>query len=315
MANSWRACIPTGVGRSIVALALGLAASLCEARTASASDLDVTWTAPRDCPDREGLRQGLSRRLGREVVFGSDAPVGVSGSIVAQGSGYELELETRSHAGSERRTLQARSCSELARASLLIAALLLSDAPDDLRRAPLARKDAAPSERVWFLFARARVIGDLGSLESASVGPGLGLGFGIDRTLVEIGGLLLPSQALTATGLDRAPASLQLMAASAGLCHAFGGGPTLAPCLHFEAGRLTARGRELAGAVEAGATWLSAAAGVRASVRLFQDWYCVADLRVGAPLGRPRFGVRGIGEVYAVPPVIGRLELSFEGRL
>jgi hypothetical protein len=80
------------VGRSIAALALGLAALSVAAGSAVASDLDVAWTVPRDCPDREALRQGLSRRVGREVVFGSDAPLGIAGTIVAQGTGYELDL-------------------------------------------------------------------------------------------------------------------------------------------------------------------------------------------------------------------------------
>ena len=303
------------MGRSIAVLALGLIGLWFAANRACANDLDVRWSAPRDCPDREGLREGLSRRVGRDVRFGSEAAVGLSGTIVAQGSGYELDLETRSPAGSERRTLQARSCSELARASLLIAALLLSAAPEadsQLTAAEPAELEPVPR---WFLFARARVIGDLGSLASASVGPGLALGFGLDRTLFELGGVLFPAQNLSAEDGGRAPGRLQLTAASAGVCHELFGGPTLAPCLHFEAGRLTARGRELANATEVHASWLTAVAGVRAGVRLFDQVFCVADLRAGLPLGRPRFGVRGLGAVHEVPRLIGRLELSLEGRL
>jgi len=300
------------VGRRIAALALGLTALLGVGARASASDLEVSWNAPRGCLDRDALRQGLSRRVGREVAFGSDAQLGLSGTLVPRGAGYELDLETVSPAGTERRTLQARTCSELARATLLIAALLLSDAPD----APAAPELAVePSKRTWFVFARAGVIGDLGSLASVSVGPGLGVGLGVDRTLIELGGLLLPSQELRANALARVPGTLRLMAANASVCHEFFDGPRLAPCLHFEAGSLRGRGRELANTSEASATWLSAGLGARARVRLFDELYGVADVQAGVPLVRPRFGVHGVGPVHEVPPLIGRLELSLEGRL
>ena len=167
----------------------------------------------------------------------------------------------------------------------------------------------------WFMFARARVIGDLGSLASASVGPGVGLGFGVDRTLFELGALLLPSQALSGAELGSAPGSLQLMAASAGVCHELSDGPTLAPCVQFELGSLRGRGRDLASATAVSTTWVTAGAGARASVRLFDSLYCVADLRGAVPLARPSFGVHGFGRVHEVPALIGRFELSLEGRL
>ncbi len=285
-------------------------AVLCAASSALASDLDVSWTAPRDCPDRESLREGLSRRVGREVGFGADAALGVSGTIVAQGSGYELDLETRSAEGSERRTLQARSCSELARASLLIAALLLTEAPDRP-----AASDADSGGRGWFLFARARAVGDLGSLAAASLGPGIGVGIGFGATQLELGGIWLPSQNLAAAVDGQAPGSLQLTAASASACYEFFRGPTFGPCVQLELGRLSGRGLNLATTTAVSTTWLVGSVGARVGVRLFESLYGYADLRAGMPWMRPRFGVHGLGAVHEVPALIGRLEVSLEGRL
>jgi hypothetical protein len=125
----------------------------------------------------------------------------------------------------------------------------------------------------------------------------------------------LRAQGLRADAPARVPGTLRLMAANASVCHEFFDGPRLAPCLHFEAGSLRGQGRDLASTSEASATWLSAGLGARARVRLFDELYCVADMRAGMPLVRPRFGVHGVGAVHEVPPLIGRFELSLEGRL
>jgi hypothetical protein len=287
---------------------------------ASASDIALSWSAPHDCPDRERVGQGLSTRLGRPVRFGSDAPLAMRGVIAAYGGGYELTLETRSSAGSERRVLHARSCAELTRASLLIGSLLLSahsGAAADRPDMPLepAAPETAAGDRGWFLAVRARSIGDLGTLAPVSVGPGLGIGVGIAATYIELGALWLPPRDLGAAGTGASLGQLQLTAASLAGCQELLPAAKLGPCLQLEAGRLSGRGEALASASRASSAWWVGSLGLRAGAHLWGPIYGFAQAWAGLPLIQPQFAVHGLGVVHQVPWLLGRLELSLEGRL
>jgi hypothetical protein len=292
----------------LVAIAIWTAAVLGAVRQARASDLDLRWQAPADCSDREHLRQALSRKLGREVSLGSDAPLSLSGSIAAESGGYELQLETRSPNGSEERRLQARSCGELVRATLLIAALLLGEGP----AWPDAVDDAEP--RDWFVFVRARAIGDFGSLAPFSMGAGAALGFGVHRTRLELGGVWLPARDASVEGKPRATGTLQLATANVAGCQEFFAGPTLAPCLDFELGQISGRGQGLAANYDVSTAWLMVALGVRGSIQLFESMFMSLDASAGMPLRRPTFSIGAAGVVHEVPAVVGRVEVSVEGR-
>ena len=296
--------------RRLVTWCSCIAVALCSAKSARASDFDVSWNVARDCPNRDQFRAGLSRLVGREVTFGEDAAVGAEGAITAVEDGYELDLRTWSHASSERRTLQARSCSELTRASLLITALLLSDRPGR----PLAESESADEPSRFRLAARLRAIGDLGSISDLSLGPGVSIALGLNRTWLELGGVLFPPHVMRVPSSSRGSASIALLAASAGMCQEFFGGPTLGPCAHLEIGRLHGQARGLETNRKAGVTWISGAVGARASVELFTAVFATADLRAGLPWNRPQFAIAGVGTVHEVPPLFGRVELSLEGR-
>src|SRR5262249_27775024 len=152
------------LGMKILAATV-LTALLFSTRAVHASDVDLSWQAPAGCPDRDSLRDGLTRRLGRPIRLGGDAPVQLSGGITAVGHGYALELRTRRGEVSDRRQLQARSCNELARASLLVLSLLLVEerpaGPDPARAAEPRGSDDAASPRPR-LSARAGAVFDLG---------------------------------------------------------------------------------------------------------------------------------------------------------
>jgi hypothetical protein len=48
---------------------------------------------------------------------------------------------------------------------------------------------------------------------------------------------------------------------------------------------------------------------------LWGPLYGFAHAWAGLPLIQPEFAVHGVGVVHAVPPLLGRFELSLEGRL
>ena len=214
------------------------------ARASAASDLTVEWQVPTQvCPDRESLRMGVSRRLGREVRFGQDAPLPLTGRVERDGAGYVLALHTRSQYGVEERSLRARTCNELARASVLIASLLFGREPATTERLD-AHAQAPASERVPHLYARAQLAFDLGTLPGLGFGPSLMFGARFGAVAFELGGFaLLPR---SAAGPGPSEAALQLTAAVAAGCVTALRTRTVSasPCLHLEAGALHAEARQ-----------------------------------------------------------------------
>jgi hypothetical protein len=295
--------------------AFTLPALLLWASSARASDLALEWSAPRGCPSRDGIRDGLTTRLGREVTLSTDAAVELQGTVVALGGGYSLELRTHSAHGSERRELRARSCNELARASILVAALLLMDdaAANTTRSQARVTDDLAGPESAraaFSAYARTWLRGDLGSLPAAAWGPGLALGIALNRTQLELGGTYLPAQSMRAVGRAQSVGSMQLMAAHASACQVLIAAPELAPCLRAEVGRLQARGENLAQTASVSRLWLLGAVGLRLGFELSRGLFWQTEVAAGMPLERVRLAVRNLelNEVRRTPAVIGRLE-------
>jgi hypothetical protein len=143
----------------------------------------------------------------------------------------------------------------------------------------------------------------------------LGLGIAVHSTRFELAGLYLPPRELNVPGLSApASASLRLAAASIGACQEFFAGPTLAPCLRFEAGELLGQGEHLESTLTTRSAWLAVVLGARAGVRLFDVLYWSLEIAAGLPWIRPTFAIRGVGPVHEVPALIGRLETSLEAR-
>jgi hypothetical protein len=286
------------------------------ASSVRASDLDLDWAAPaHDCPDREQLRAGLSRRLAREVSFGSDAPVHVVARVEQTAFGYSLTLHTRSARGDDQRTLRARNCNELARASVLIVALLF---PDHGGSAPLDYANDADDTAAeldtgnWRWHARAEWVVDLGALPLAAFGPGLAIGVELGPASLELGGFALLPRAGTVASHAEPIATLRLTAAVASACLELVREPALAPCLALELGQLQGSGRELPYVTERSSLWLMPSAGVRASLPLTRWLRWSLGVALGLPWDRSAFTIRDLGLVHQVPNVVGRLTMGLE---
>jgi hypothetical protein len=292
----------------LVSVAVAVAVAV---NSAQASDLSVAWTAPAPaCPDRAELREGLARRLGREVTFGDDATLRLSGQISAEDSGYVLELRTASNAGVEQRTLRARTCNELARASVLIASLLFA------HQAPAAAASTAlpPQLGTRRFYARAQLLGDLGTLPSPAFGPSVLFGMELAWATIELGGVWLPARDGSVSGRSEPAASLQLMAAVASSCARVLRAPSwsVSPCLHLELGALRAEGLHLTHTLTATNLWLMLGLSVRAGVELFRGLYWFSEVSAGLPWDRARFVIADLGEVHRVSGVVGRLATGLE---
>lgn len=91
----------------------------------AAPPVDLTWQAPRECPDGGAVLHmvaGLLRQPG-----GDDAPgrAVARGHVTRAGATWELRLALRGRGSDYRRTVRAESCQVLARAAALLVAIHL----------------------------------------------------------------------------------------------------------------------------------------------------------------------------------------------
>lgn len=295
----------------VVLLGLWVASQAASVR---ASDVDLTWVAPtRDCPDREQFRSGLATRLGREISVGADARIHVDAKIVPSSVGYGLTLRTQSEHGSQKRLLNARSCNELARAGVLIVALLFPERAGVVS----ANDEEAASDRRAGLQPRARVewVVDLGALPLPAFGAGLTVGLGLGAASFELGGFALLPRAGRVPNRAQPVAELQLVAAVAGACFEVVRRPGIAPCLALELGEVRGSGRGLANISNRSALWLMPSAGVRAWLELGRALQWSLGVAAGLPWDRSVFTVRDLGPVHEVPAVVARVATGLELRL
>ncbi len=115
-------------------LALGLwlaaAAPQEEPESASPIPIELRWTAPEECPDREAFLEAMTAIAGRRLVPSPGAELAVDGRIEVSGRGYVLELRLRGAADEERRSLEAPECEALVSAgSLVVVTRLLGVVP------------------------------------------------------------------------------------------------------------------------------------------------------------------------------------------
>jgi hypothetical protein len=316
-------------------------AVLAHARTASAGELALTWTAPPGCPTTSELRDAVLRG-------GAGAEPGERIEAVAHvehGDRWSVTLQTsRAGIASPERRLEATSCRALADATAVILALALipegtappaGDGPPETAPAATPR-DAAPvttsppaaatapppaaaaapdaqsrergaraPELAHPTFAAsASVATDAATLPSPAVGARAALAWTPGHGRLELSGSYFAAQSQT-TGVSPAGASFAsgVLGARAGWT-VLRGVVELSPRAGADVELVRARGFGAANNYDASAAWLSAAAGALVVVPLASFLALRADADAIAPLSRPRFVVDGEGAVHH-PPAFG----------
>jgi hypothetical protein len=84
--------------------------------------IDLEWRAPAGCPSSDRVVAVIAALVARDVVLDPTAAVVVRASVVAEGSGWGLDLEVDGPGGAERRHLQASRCEVLGEAAALVIA-------------------------------------------------------------------------------------------------------------------------------------------------------------------------------------------------
>jgi hypothetical protein len=288
-------------------LAATLFAVLCFSQHALASELALTWHAPSGCPGLAELQAGLETRQGRPVQLGADAPVRVDASVTRDRAGFRLDLRTHTESGDSRRELYTQSCNELARATLLVAALLLSTPPPAATVPAPGVSDAPSTIRTAWHVTLAGVL-DAGKLVVFAPGAVAKLGLDLDALRLRLGALYLPPRGVAIDKVPGASVDLQLMAAEASLCYAVSRAPLLASCAYAELGSLRARGRNLGQDEVSSSLWFSAGLGAQLGFALTPWLDFEAELTVGSPFRRAQIATRDLGRVYQFSAVYGQLQ-------
>lgn len=103
-----------------LAAVFGLAAALAPAGAG------LEWSVPPGCPSRPAVEAAASALLGRPLAGAPDLPPGARiearGVVAREPGGFRLDLEVRSPAGLDRRTLRDRRCDVLGESAALILA-------------------------------------------------------------------------------------------------------------------------------------------------------------------------------------------------
>jgi hypothetical protein len=296
----------------LLAATLLSAGLLCIVKV-QASDLALQWQAPAGCPDSNELQASLRTRAGRPITFGPDAPTQLDAQVTRDGPGYRLQLSTHTESGDEQRLLEARSCNELSRATLLLGSLLLSTHPAPIAD-PSAASDAPSAGARGYLHVTLAGALDFGRLPAPAPGISARIGVDIARLRLMLGGLYLPWQARAVASQPGANVSSQLTAAQLCVCYALVVSPWLGPCAYAEVGSLAARGHGLPQNERSTSLWLLGGLGLALSAPLTRWLDLSAEASLGAPALRAQLSVRDLGRVYQVSVLSAQLQVGMRLR-
>jgi hypothetical protein len=133
------------VGARLLALALLEPPASDETEARPSPVVELSWTAPAECPDREAVLAEIVRLVGRPLGQDPTRTLNASGRIDRRpDGGYRLELELLLEGSHARRELDARSCDTLlVPAAVMVAVAVDPPTPDDTTQ-PLAVPEAPP---------------------------------------------------------------------------------------------------------------------------------------------------------------------------
>jgi hypothetical protein len=279
-------------------------ASLLAAVVAQAPVVELEWSAPPDCPQRDVVLASVQRRLGASPP----APaLQARVTLVEEEGQFLLALETQG----ARRELKGPSCAELAEAGALILALLVD--PLLLSRPPPPETPAAPVEppRSFSALLGVSGVADYGALPSIAAGWHASLLLDIRAVHLEAFGGTFASQTL--------PTATLSLDFDAGVrpCWAITT-PTIARpllCAALSFGRTSGKGN--VDVSQAGSALYAAAfLGAGVELELFWRLGLLLHLEGGMPLTRTFYELdSGQGLVWSTRLFVARGELALVARV
>jgi hypothetical protein len=144
-----------GRGRSIAQKlgwgTLGAALSFLgpESALAAAPSIELSWSAPAGCPDREVVLRAIRDLVGESPTPQSPPEFWVRGQIEAHEDVFRLDLSWRTARDHAERAMSAKTCDELARAAALIVALAVNPERSDSATSRATVSNAEQSNAAW----------------------------------------------------------------------------------------------------------------------------------------------------------------------
>jgi hypothetical protein len=328
----WRTCAITTVAvlASSGASALG---------AMPAHDVDLTWSAPNECP----ARNEVLAEVGSILRTTRTTQQVEARATVTRAPGEErwlVNLAIRSDQNVGERSFEAGSCQEIGSAVALILALAVDPSratgPEEPRveatqASPLPGPETASAESVRLAVA-AGGISDVGTLPRTALGGGAAFAALYGRARVEARANLWGTQQIADPTNPTQGSAFDLLTAGGRACYAplssarspARKGLALFGCGGLDVSRLAAAGyrspSSSTAALSGSSTWAAAEASVLGTWVLGPAFALRLDVGLLVPLERPTFVVLApdggvAGELHRPAPLSGRLGLSAEVRI
>ncbi|MBN9166390.1 MAG: hypothetical protein BGO98_42845 [Myxococcales bacterium 68-20] len=274
--------------------------------------VDLVWDAPAECPDREDVLRRVASLLGADAA--SRAHVAAHGTIARTGEdSFRLELETRTGDLLGVRTIDAVTCSSLAKAAAVVITVALSSwqpspsdgvplesepAPRSKSPAPRPRSDAARAPVATALPMVAWTMGAAGVLEAGALPKpmaGVALTTALDIRWLRLGasGALYAPRHVTFSTPVASTVRFDMWTLGGSACGLFEWHRArLGPCAEMGAMFVHVLGIGLANARAADVTQPIAAAGAILDVELNARVRAFVHPNVKIPLAAKAIGVR-----------------------
>jgi hypothetical protein len=289
--------------RTITWLTFGCAALLFArgVRAAEPLALDLDFSAPAGCPQREAVLTSIRAQLPPD--FRSATRLRAQAQVIAHGpQDFELVLEYADGSGAhDARRVRSETCEAAAdAAALLLALALVPSHPAPPTSPPTAAEPSSTHNEVG-------VVGQLDSalLPKMAFGAGLqlGLSFGAWRVNLSV---LQWARSEAQHGDIRV--ELDYWSVAAGVCYVFGTGRfQMGPCAKLETGRMSGYAEDVDQAHSGAAGLLNVGLSAQARLRIISPIWLMLDIGAEWLARRPRFEVAALGLVHQPDPLGFRL--------
>jgi len=292
--------------------------SFAWAANAGPSKLSLTWNAPEQlCPSPAQVARDALELVGpgESRIRKAEATATVT---QAEDGSWKVELVTEIDGHKGTRTLDARTCEELADATSLIVALMID--PQTKRRSrPPPIRDAltgSPSQQQAPVGPSKVGVGielsgiaDSGTLPAAAMGLQAAGRWHLGPATLEAHGAWWPGTTATMSDRPSIGGDFRLVAAGVLACLSARSAGVSA-CFGPEVDHMTGKGNGVSSPGTGAATWVGPLVALRGEVPL-TSWLSIL-LQAGAmvPLQRPEFVIEGAGVVHRPAPVAARASLG-----
>jgi hypothetical protein len=269
----------------------------------AAESVQLRYTAPANCPDRESLLRAIDGFVDPDARL--DSTLDVDARIDARDDGeYSLNLRWTSDSGAGQRNMDAESCQAAADAAAWLIALAI-------KRPDVEKHEAQPSEtggrKLHYEFGF-DVTSAFGVLPGIGWAGHLRGGIGWHALQAGIVAGYFPAKSVGHAG---ASIDVSLIELGAEACYLVNGtGFALGPCAFAALGQMAASSRDLRAPNAGDSRFQMLAFGVQARIHVASSLWLLGDAALAWHQRRPLFVLTGAGSVHQARSLGARVGLG-----